>query len=241
MPLAYSPELSSVQTGQQTGANSIPVVVASDQTLPVSSTTLSTSALQETGNNTLVSILNKIIAAPATSALQTTLNNAVTAFSAKFGALGQQSIANSVSIVPATGATVPVSSTTLATAANQLSHDAFLRNLNAVLATGVWAGGVADNAAISGTIPAPGAGKAIFFKNLTFSYGAAPTGPRVLTISEGASDIVNFAITAGGAGFVPIGEAAAANTAVTFSLPASGTAGVISRLRIYYSIVDVIA
>jgi hypothetical protein len=118
--------------------------------------------------------------------------------------------------------------------------EATLLNLNASLCTGTWAGGVADNAAVSGTIPAPGAGKAIFFKNLTFSYGAAPPSVRVLTIAEGANNLVDFAITSGGAGFVSLGFAASPNTAATFSLPASGTAGVSGRLRIYYAIVDVI-
>ena len=233
MVLAYSSELNSTPKGQATAANSLPVVLNSD-------TVAATSALQTEGNTTLANILAKIITAPATQALQEALNAAVSAINAKFSALGQQTIANSVSVVPATGATVPVSSTTLATAANQTSQTTRLTNLNAVLATGTWAGGTADNAAVTGTIPAPGANKAIFFKNLTFSYGSAPTAPRVLTVSEGASDIVNFAITAAGAGFVPIGVAAAVNTAVTFSLPAAGTAGVTGRLRIYYSIVDAI-
>ena len=148
--------------------------------------------------------------------------------------LGQQTVALSQSVTPAAGST-------FATNALQTELNALIRNLNAVSCTGIWAGGDADNAAVTGTIAAPGAGKAIFLKNLTFSYSAAPTEARLLTVSEGASDIVSFDITAGGAGFVPISEAATANTAVTFSLPASGTAGVFGRLRIYYSIVDVIA
>jgi hypothetical protein len=147
--------------------------------------------------------------------------------------LGQQTVALSQSVTPAAGST-------FATNALQTQLNALIRNLNAVSCTGIWAGGDADNAAVTGTIAAPGAGKAIFLKNLTFSYSAAPPAARLLTVSEGASDIVSIDITAGGAGFVPISEAAA-NTAVTFSLPASGTAGVFGRLRIYYSIVDVIA
>jgi hypothetical protein len=210
MPLAYSPELSSVQTGQQTGANSIPVVVASDQTLPVSSPTLATAALQDTGNTSLSAINAKL---PAS--------------------LGAQTAATSLSVTPATGST-------FATAANQTTGNLSLANLVAVNCTGTWAGGVADNAAVSGTIPAPGAGKTIFFKNLTFSYGAVPPSVRILTIAEGASNLVDFAITSGGAGFVSLGFAASPNTAVSFSLPASGTAGVFGRLRIYYAIVDVI-
>jgi hypothetical protein len=197
-----------------------------------------TSTLQETGNTTLASILAKIIAAPATAALQTTLNNAVTAFSAKFSALGQQTIANSVSIVPATDAIVPVSSTTLATAVNQTASNLSLTNLVAATCTGLSVGGTADNAAITGVIAAPGADKAILVKSLTFSIGVSPSDERVLTLASGGNDIVNFAVTSAGAGFVPIGVAAPVNSAVAYSFSASGTAGAISRFLIYYSIVD---
>lgn len=113
-------------------------------------------------------------------------------------------------------------------------------NLNAVFCSGLFAGGVADNAAINGTIPAPGAGKAIFIKNITFSYGATPASVRILTVTAAGNDLVNFGITAGGAGFVSLGVAAPDNTAVTFSFPASGAPTVFGRLRIYYSVVDVL-
>ena len=120
-----------------------------------------------------------------------------------------------------------------------MAHN-FDSNLNTVLCGGLFAGGVADNAAISGIIPAPGAGKSIFLKSLTFSYGATPPSQRIFTVTAASSNLVDFAITAAGAGFVNIGVAAPDNTAVTFSLPASGTAGAFGRLRIYYSVIDIL-
>jgi hypothetical protein len=113
-------------------------------------------------------------------------------------------------------------------------------NVHAVLCTGTWAGSTGDNAAASGTIPAPGAGFATFIKGYTFSYSAAIPAPRNLTITDTSGNIVDVDVTAAGPGPVEVGELAATNAAVTFSLPASGTAGVIGRIRIYYTTLAVI-
>jgi hypothetical protein len=114
-----------------------------------------------------------------------------------------------------------------------------LSNLVSVTCTGLSVGGTADNAAISGAIAAPGIGKAIFIKSLIFSYGTAPSSARVVTLTSSGNDLVNFAVTSAGAGFVTIGVQAPTNTAIAYSFAAGGTSGVIGRFRIYYSIVDV--
>jgi hypothetical protein len=115
-----------------------------------------------------------------------------------------------------------------------------ISNVHAVLCTGTWAGGTGDNAAVSGTIPAPGAGLATYIKRYTVSYSAAISTPRNLTITDSSGNIVDVDFTAAGPGPVEVGELAATNAAVTFSLPASGTAGVIGRIRIYYTTLAVI-
>jgi hypothetical protein len=115
-----------------------------------------------------------------------------------------------------------------------------LSNIHAVQCTGTWAGSTGDNAAASGTIPAPGPGLAIYIKGYTFSYSAAIPAPRNLTISDTSGNIVDVDVTAAGPGPVQVEELTAANAAVTFSLPASGTAGVIGRIRVYYTTVAVI-
>lgn len=112
MVLVRSLELSSIETGQKIAANSLSVVSASDSPVLATQTTAAailakqtsdpaTGTLQGTGNTALNSILLKLIAAPATEGLQTALNNLVTALSAKFGAIGQQNKAASVSVVTA--------------------------------------------------------------------------------------------------------------------------------------------
>jgi hypothetical protein len=147
---------------------------------------------------------------------------------------GIKTAAESISFVQA-------SDSNLATTTLQESLNILIRNSNAVSTTGAVVGGEANNAAISGTIPAPGTGKAIFLKSLTFSYSSNPASVRILSIASGGIELVKFGVTAGGAGFVPVSVPAPANTAVTYTLPASGAAGVTSLLRIYYSTVDVIA
>ena len=115
-----------------------------------------------------------------------------------------------------------------------------LSNIYKVTCTGTYAGGVADNAAVTGTIAAPGAGKFIFIKSVAFSYGATPSAVRNLTVTATSENIVDMGVTTGGPGPVPVGVGAAENTAITYSLPASGTAGVFGRLRIYHVTLDVI-
>lgn len=115
-----------------------------------------------------------------------------------------------------------------------------ISNIHAVQCTGTWAGNTGNNAAASGTIPAPGPGFAIYIKGYTVSYSAAISQPLNLTISDSSGNIVDVDFVTPGPGPVQVEELAAANTAVTFNLPASGTAGVIGRIRIYYTILAVI-
>jgi hypothetical protein len=110
----------------------------------------------------------------------------------------------------------------------------------AVQCTGGRSGGIADNAAVTGTIAAPGANSYIWIRGYSFSYSANPSAARTLTISSGGVDLVNIDVTTSGAGPVVIGVAAPANTAVTFSLAASGTAGNIGKLTIYHTVLSVI-
>ena len=122
-----------------------------------------------------------------------------------------------------------------------LTKRALLRisNLHAVVATGSWAGGTGNNASVTGSIPAPGAGFAIYLKSVVFSFSASIPGPRNLTITNSLENVVDLEITSGGPGPVNIGDLCAENTAVTYTLPASGAAGNVGRLRIYYAIVRV--
>jgi hypothetical protein len=115
-----------------------------------------------------------------------------------------------------------------------------ISNIHAVQCTGTWAGNTGNNAAASGTIPAPGPGLATYIKGYTVSYSAAISQPRNLTISDSSGNIVDVDFVTPGPGPVQVEELAAANTAVTFNLPASGTAGVIGRIRIYYTTLAVI-
>lgn len=115
-----------------------------------------------------------------------------------------------------------------------------ISNIHAVQCTGAWAGNTGNNAAASGTIPAPGPGLATYIKGYTVSYSAAISQPRNLTISDSSGNIVDVDFVTPGPGPVQVEELAAANTAVTFNLPASGTAGVIGRIRIYYTTLAVI-
>ena len=112
-------------------------------------------------------------------------------------------------------------------------------NLHAVQCTGAHAGGTGDNAAVTGTIPAQ-AGKVIYVKGYSFSFGAAPGSAVNLSITSGGSNIVDIDVITGGPGPVPVGVAAAADTPVTYSLGASGTGGNVGRLKIYYAILDAI-
>jgi hypothetical protein len=113
-------------------------------------------------------------------------------------------------------------------------------NVYAVQCTGSRSGGIADNAAVTGTIAAPGANSYIWIRGYSFSYSANPSAARTLTISSGGVDLVNIDVTTSGAGPVVIGVAAPANTAVTFSLAASCTAGNIGKLTIYHTVLSVI-
>jgi hypothetical protein len=115
-----------------------------------------------------------------------------------------------------------------------------LSNIYAVLCTGSRSGGTADNAAVTGTISAPGAGLYIWIRGYSFSFSANPSAARTLTITSGGVDLVNVDVTTGGVGPVLIGVPAAANTAVTFSLAASGTAGNVGKLTIYHTTLSVI-
>jgi hypothetical protein len=175
--------------------------------------------------------------------------------------LGQQPIADSVSVVPAIGsdfATATNQNTALTTlgatadtvATTDIGNFSWIRlfkralqrisNIYAVQCTGDVVGGSGDNAAVTGTIAAPGAGKAIFIKGVFFSYGSHPASARVLSITSGGATLVDIAITSAGAGPMLISARAATNTAVAYTLPASGGAGNNGRLRISYSIVDVL-
>jgi hypothetical protein len=100
---------------------------------------------------------------------------------------GIKTAAESISFVQA-------SDSNLATTTLQESLNILIRNSNAVSTTGAAVGGEADNAAISGTIPAPGAGKAIFLKSLTFSYSSNPASVRVLSIAAGGIELVKFGV-----------------------------------------------
>jgi hypothetical protein len=115
-----------------------------------------------------------------------------------------------------------------------------LSNIYAVLCTGSRSGGTADNAVISGTITAPGAGQYIHFTGYSFSFSANPSAARALTITAGGSTLADIDVTTGGAGPVSISVSAPANTAVTFSLAASGTAGNIGKLSLYHTTLSVI-
>jgi hypothetical protein len=113
-----------------------------------------------------------------------------------------------------------------------------LSNLHAVVATGSWAGGSANNASVTGSIVEPGAGNAIYLKSVVFSYSASVSGPRNLTVTNALGNVVDLDVTSGGPGPVNIGHLCTENTAVTFTLPASGESDNFGRLRIYYAIVS---
>jgi hypothetical protein len=116
-----------------------------------------------------------------------------------------------------------------------------LSNIYAVLCTGTRSGGApADNAVISGTITAPPAGQYIHFTGYSFSFSANPSAARALTITAGGATLADIDVTTGGAGPVRISVSAPANTAVTFSLAASGTAGNIGKLSLYHTTLSVI-
>jgi hypothetical protein len=116
-----------------------------------------------------------------------------------------------------------------------------LSNIYAVLCTGTRSGGApADNAVISGTITAPPAGQYIHFTGYSFSFSANPSAARALTITAGGATLADIDVTTGGAGPVSISVSAPANTAVTFSLAASGTAGNIGKLSLYHTTLSVI-
>jgi hypothetical protein len=116
-----------------------------------------------------------------------------------------------------------------------------LSNIYAVLCTGTRSGGSpADNAVISGTITAPPSGQYIHFTGYSFSFSANPSAARALTITAGGSTLADIDVTTGGAGPVSISVSAPANTAVTFSLAASGTAGNIGKLSLYHTTLSVI-
>jgi hypothetical protein len=115
-----------------------------------------------------------------------------------------------------------------------------LSNIYAVLCTGSRSGGTADNAAVTGTITAPPAGQYVHVTGYSVSFSANPSAARALTITAGGVDLVNIDFTTGGAGPVSISVSAPANTAVTFSLAASGTAGNVGKLTIYHTTLSVI-
>lgn len=121
-------------------AASIPVNIASNQTVPVSITGVSTSALQTTGNTSVGSIDTKTpvlgaaviassvpvniasnqtvpvsISGGSTSALQTTGNTSLGNIDTKTPALGAATIANSTPVNIASNQTVPVSGTVTTT------------------------------------------------------------------------------------------------------------------------------
>lgn len=115
-----------------------------------------------------------------------------------------------------------------------------LSNIYAVACTGSRVGGSADNAAISGTIPAPATGQYIHLTGYSFSFSADPAEPKSLTISSGGQTLVDIDITTGGPGPVSINVSAPASTGVSFSLAASGAVGNVGKLNIYYTILSVV-
>jgi hypothetical protein len=116
-----------------------------------------------------------------------------------------------------------------------------LSNIYAVLCTGTRSGGgPANNAVISGTIAAPPTGQYIHFTGYSFSFSDNPGAARTLTITAGGATLADIDVTTGGAGPVSISVSAPANTAVTFSLAASGTAGNVGKLSLYHTTLSVI-
>jgi len=116
-----------------------------------------------------------------------------------------------------------------------------LSNLHAVNCSVTRSGGApADNAVISGTITAPGPSQYIHLTGYSFSFSGNPSAARALTISAGGSILVDVDVITGGVGPVRLNVSAPANTAVTFSLAASGTAGNIGKLSLYHTNLSVI-
>jgi hypothetical protein len=114
-----------------------------------------------------------------------------------------------------------------------------LSSLEAAENSTTFVTGTGDNAAVTGTLSPPGE----FFKYklvaYTASYSASPSAARNLTVTAGGQTPVNVDITVGGPAPVHIGVTLAQNQGVAYTLPASGTAGVIGRFTLYYTILPV--
>lgn len=150
-----------ISLGQKLMAASLPVVLASDETVPISAASLplpagaSTSALQTSGNASLASLDSKTVhvdtgdvvvassALPtgaATSALQTSGNASLSSIDSKLATLGQKTMAGSEPVVIASDqSAIPVSAASLplptgaSTSALQTSGNASLSSIDGKL------------------------------------------------------------------------------------------------------------
>ncbi len=115
-----------------------------------------------------------------------------------------------------------------------------LSNIHSVLCNSQVAGQFANNLAIGLTIAAPGVGRRIAISSIVFSYSATPTTPREINIQSAGSALFITLVTTAGPGPININVRAPENTAVTISMDASGTAGNVGVLQVYYADVEVI-
>jgi len=96
----------------------------------------------------------------------------------------------------------------------------------------------ADNANISLVIPAQGANTAIVITTIVASFGLRPSAGRPINVVEGST--IALATSLSEAGIAPINfrYTAAANTALTVSLGASGAGGNIGSINVFYSVIN---
>ena len=101
----------------------------------------------------------------------------------------------------------------------------------------------ANNATISGSLPAAPAGKAYYITHIVFSFSAPFDGFRELKLNRLTqvglgTEFFKTYITAAGTGPINLDYTSGDNSGFAYSLDASGTDGTLATFTLFYKIID---